>query len=81
MLPNSLLCWVKVGLTVLHLPGTILPSGKRYGFFDTPGHSMPLTGLVTLGKFLNLSELSFRICKIGMAMVWTLLGRHDDYII
>ena len=42
---------------------------------------MPLTGYVTLGKFLNLSELSFCICKIGMTMVWTSLGRHDDYII
>ena len=64
-----------------HPPGRILHSGKKYGFFNAPGHSMPLTGFVTLGKLLNLSELSFCICKIGMMIVHTTLDHHDDYII
>lgn len=42
---------------------------------------MPLTGFVTLGKLLNLSEVSFYTCKIGMIIEHTSMGLHDDYIL
>lgn len=79
----SIHTWIHVfaGDHSSHCPGRILYSGKKYEFFNGLGHSMPLTGFVTLGKLLNLSEVSFYTCKIGMITEHTSLGLHDDYIL